>query len=222
MAEYSREQRTQLSSILQTHKNTQVQFVDNRNAIINRTSSIIQQKLTEPRSVASDMLYNLKDCFSDDTQQAYDNLCKWKSKKYMKLPNQGDIINRIRPNIPKIPIPVNYKRLSTNLLPTKNKLLDWLRNGASEHMWINDGSATLKVASRDTEKLPHPSLAGGDPDVSSAGLMYIDDTDKDHKKIIVNNRSGHFKPGNVDQDSVTKVETALASTEGYSVVNANP
>lgn len=222
MAEYSREQRNQLSRVLQSSQNNQVQFTDNRNTITNRRNSIIQQKLTESLSVAGDMMYYLNNCFCSDTSQAYIRFKNWKWNKFGKLPNHGDIINRIRPKIHNFPFPVNYKRLSTDLLPTKKNLLAWLRDGKSEHMWINDGGTTLKVASRNAEKLPHPTLAGGDPDVSSAGLISIDETVETDKKIIINNRSGHFKPANVDQDSVSKLETALASEDNFYVKNANP
>lgn len=223
MTEYSREQRNQLSRAVANSDTGSRQLkgvVDNRNTIIHRTPQVLQQKQVDNRSVGKDMFTSLDECFTETTKNDLRNK-KDKLINPFKYPTVkcSPCISAYAYNIrgKGADIAVDYKNLAEMNLPEKSKLLGWLREPKNEHMWINHGG-TIKVASRNNEKKPHPTLAGGDPDVSCAGLMYIDSTSK---QVVVNNNSGHFKPGNVDQDSIDAIETALDGAEGYSIATMN-
>ena len=72
-------------------------------------------------------------------------------------------------------------------------------------MWVHHGNK-INIASRNNEKLPHPTLFGGDPEVTGAGLMYLSPF---KKTVIINNSSGHFRPNEVDGQSQQIVRNSL-------------
>jgi hypothetical protein len=173
---------------------------------------ILQLKLADPSSVAADMCNenHRKICFNAATEEKYKSFETWKNLRGYPPPKIGDIINRIRPKVHDIPIPVDYQDKGM-ALPMQNNLINWLRNGKREHMWINN-SGTIRVADRNFEKKPHPTLAGGDPDVKCAGLLYCGEYPKT-VTVTITNQSGHFKPGDVDEESKQKIENVLNKTE---------
>jgi hypothetical protein len=72
-------------------------------------------------------------------------------------------------------------------------------------MYVHVGS-NLYTGGRDREKLPHPTLVGGDPDATCAGTMSFDNSTK---TVTITNESGHFRPPNVSNDTVALVREIL-------------
>lgn len=179
----------------------------NRNQRYDRNRPI-QMFVTEPQSVASDMLGYLKVCFRKESIYDYFQFRNWKFRKHGFAVNGRDIINRIRPNTHSFPIRVNYKQKENRQLPKGQDLINWLQDGKREHMWVNVNKQ-INIASRDREK-PHPTLFGGDPDAQGAGLMSLSEN-----IITVNNSSGHFRPNEVDAD--TLIQVSKSSPKGYIV-----
>lgn len=94
---------------------------------------------------------------------------------------------------------VSYQQLSDSKLVNGKGLESWL-SGSGEHMYVHHKSA-VHIATRTDNKLPHPTLVGGDPDVKGAGTMY-----KTGKDVFITRQSGHFRPSSVSDSTVTFVE----------------
>lgn len=60
-------------------------------------------------------------------------------------------------------------------------------------MFVIDLEGNIFIGNRDGQRNPHPTLIGGkNPQVLAAGMIDI----RKGKIYLVNNESGHFKPGN--------------------------
>jgi hypothetical protein len=181
------------------------------------SDSTIQRIVTTTDSVASDLMYdynNGQTLFRDAGYRPFLRFSNYidRQNQLLNRPyNHGIFMAGVRSRINSREIPVDYQRLSTETLLSGQGLITWLSSAHAEHMWINDG--TIKVARRNAEKKPHPTLAGGDPDVTGAGLFTIN---TGAHTVTMNNRSGHFRPPAVDQASRDAVTTALTGT-GYAL-----
>ena len=160
---------------------------------------------TRSESVACDMINHLETCFRIQTIEEYSKLSNWKKRMQYGTVNIGDIVNRIRPNNHICPIHVDYQQKVDKAMPQKEDLIKWLGDGCKEHMWVHHGNK-INIASRNDEKLPHPTLFGGDPEVTGAGLMYLSPF---KKTVTINNSSGHFRPNDVDGQSQQIVRNSL-------------
>ena len=116
------------------------------------------------------------------------NIARWLNSEDSQNPGQK---NRNR---------FKYNRLRGELL-TRERLNPWLSTHG-EHMYVHCGD-DIKIATRqDDEKLPHPTLVGGDPIVKGAGTMY-----KNRGIIYITKKSGHFRPNFIHNDTLTKVSS---------------
>lgn len=95
---------------------------------------------------------------------------------------------------------VEYEQLRDSRLQNGKQLINWLETEGVEHMYVHSGGV-INIASRSTEKLPHPTLVGGDPDAKSAGTMYMV-----NKDVHITCDSGHFRPSSVNGDTKKYVE----------------
>lgn len=113
---------------------------------------------------------------------------------------------------------INYAQLRNTTLENSQGLHAWLGKDAHEHMYVHEGSS-IYTGGRDREKLPHPTLVGGDPDATCAGTMSLDRT---RKTVTVTNESGHFRPSKVASATVEAVKDVLPKPAkgkgGYKVV----
>ncbi|WP_300661301.1 hypothetical protein [Fluviicola sp.] len=94
---------------------------------------------------------------------------------------------------------VSYEQLKDSTLQNNAGLKNWLSSDG-EHMYVHNKSS-VQIATRADNKLPHPTLVGGDPDVKGAGTMYMTG-----KKVYITKLSGHFRPSKVHNDTVKFVE----------------
>ena len=96
---------------------------------------------------------------------------------------------------------ISYKQLRTDILKNTKAIRKWFGSKSNEYMYVHVDD-NIHIANRDTEKLPHPTLVGGDPDAKCAGTMEWNNS----KKIItITNESGHFRPPEVDPNTIDKV-----------------
>ncbi|NNA70114.1 hypothetical protein [Pseudomonas gessardii] len=66
------------------------------------------------------------------------------------------------------------------------------KNTNGQFMYVIDQKGNLILGTRSGQKMPHPTLVGGEnPQVLGAGLVEI----RGGKIYSVDNASGHFKPG---------------------------
>ncbi|MFM7461405.1 MAG: hypothetical protein ACKO15_11285, partial [Burkholderiales bacterium] len=172
----------------------------------------VQMIRTLTSSVAADLMYdynNGRTLFRNASWNPFINFSNYVDRQNARSGsafNQGIFMAGVRNRIQDGRIPVDYEQLEDQALPIGRNLIDWLGSRHAEHMWINEGG-TMRLARRDDEKKPHPTLAGGDPDVSGAGLMSLVGN-----RVVINDRSGHFRPEGVDANSFEQVEAALDGT----------
>jgi hypothetical protein len=100
---------------------------------------------------------------------------------------------------------IDYTQLRNTTLKSAQGLFRWLGTDAYEYMYVHcDGD--IYTGGRDREKLPHPTLVGGDPDATCAGTMLLDNS---KKTVTITNESGHFRPSSVASDTVEYVKSIL-------------
>jgi len=173
----------------------------------------VQMIKTLTGSVASDLMYdynNGRTLFRDASWNPFirfSNYIDRQNARNRRAYNHGIFMAGVRNRIVDGTIPVDYDQLEDQALLQGQNLINWLGSNHTEHMWINEGG-TMRLARRNAEKKPHPTLAGGDPDVTGAGLMSL----AAGNRVIINDRSGHFQPDGVDGDSFDQVENALDGT----------
>jgi hypothetical protein len=100
---------------------------------------------------------------------------------------------------------VDYEQLRNTTLKSAQGLFTWLGTDAEEYMYVHSDN-NIYTGGRDREKLPHPTLVGGDPDATCAGTMLLDNS---KKKITVTNESGHFRPKSVPSETLEFVRSIL-------------
>jgi Domain of unknown function (DUF4157) len=100
---------------------------------------------------------------------------------------------------------VEYQQLRNTTLKNAQGLRSWLGTEAYEHMYVHE-NGNIYTGGRDREKLPHPTLVGGDPDATCAGTMWLDNS---NKTVAITNESGHFRPPTVASATVELVKSIL-------------
>ncbi|PKM20939.1 MAG: hypothetical protein CVV11_05575 [Gammaproteobacteria bacterium HGW-Gammaproteobacteria-15] len=108
---------------------------------------------------------------------------------------------------------MDYAVLSQQKVTSEKQLTAYLDTREDdEHMYVLSNSDELHVAIRsDGQKLPHPTLVGGDPDVKCAGTLRYGSSDK--SDVVVTASSGHFRPTSsaTAQKVVNKIMEKTAS-----------
>jgi hypothetical protein len=105
---------------------------------------------------------------------------------------------------------IDYQQLRNTTLKNAQGLRSWLGAEAHEHMYVHEGS-NIYTGGRDREKLPHPTLVGGDPDATCAGTMWLDNSTR---TVTITNESGHFRPSAVASATVELVRSLLPTSKG--------
>jgi len=181
-------------------------FQDNR-----ASATVLQRVEAAPRQfkkvaddhVAADLLHpQAERLFSAETID-WLNALPPKQKTTKALTS---VVNAERDNI-------DYQQLRNTTLKNSQGLTSWLGKDALEHMYVHaDGN--IYTGGRDREKLPHPTLVGGDPDATCAGTMWWNNGTK---TVTITNESGHFRPGSVASDTVEAVRSVFPKGKGYKV-----
>lgn len=92
---------------------------------------------------------------------------------------------------------ISYRKIESTKLKNGQTIRKWFYQDANEHMYVHVDDV-IYTANRNFEKLPHPTLVGGDPDAKCAGTMRFN---RSKKIITITNESGHFRPSNVHEDT---------------------
>ena len=100
---------------------------------------------------------------------------------------------------------IAYQQLRNTTLKSAQTLRTWLGTDAEEYMYVHEGS-NIYTGGRDREKLPHPTLVGGDPDATCAGTMQLE---LGRRTVVITNESGHFRPKSVPSNTVEFVKSIL-------------
>lgn len=158
-------------------------FTDNRPVAVSQRKtlqSMGQQKPVQMKRTVDDMVSNDLRCelrnrfFTSDTIKAYRT-----AKKSGKT--TAEFVAESRANI-------EFAYLGGQYIDSQSKIANWLATGG-EHIFIwNPGNLTAGINLGGTNKVPHPTLRGGDPDVDFAGT-FVRKTDGWH----ATNDSGHFQ-----------------------------
>ncbi len=109
---------------------------------------------------------------------------------------------------------IDYNQLRNTTLKNSQGLRAWLGREAKEHMYVHEGGK-IYTGGRDREKLPHPTLVGGDPDATCAGTMTWNNSSK---TVSITNESGHLRPPHVSNTTVELVRSVFPKGKGYKVV----
>ena len=107
----------------------------------------------------------------------------------------------------------SYAQLATGTLTGAAQLIALAGVNNREHMYVHNGD-TVHMYSRGNEKRPHPTLVGGDPDVTCAGELHV--TEEEFPPlggpvtytVRVTTESGHFRPAAVPNGTVEAVRAA--------------
>lgn len=178
--------RTTESNLINTvgqSKKQQFNFTDNRPVAVSQRKTLqsigqqkpMQMKRTVDAMVSNDLRCDLRDrFFTPDTIRAYKD-----AKRSGKA--TADFVAESRANI-------EFAYLGGKNMDTKAEINNWLAT-VGEHIFIwNPGNLTGGINLGGTNKVPHPTLRGGDPDVDFAGT-FIEKADGWH----ATNDSGHFQ-----------------------------
>lgn len=161
------------------------------------TAASVQRKKVSDAHVGHDLRHKQAErLFTEDTMDWWGSLKKPKGGTSDKW--TAEQVHAGRANI-------QYEQLRNTTLKSAQGLAAWLGRDSLEFMYVHEDK-TIYTGGRDHEKLPHPTLVGGDPDAICAGTMQ---RDLPNKTIWVTNESGHFRPSSVDHRTVEYVEGVL-------------
>lgn len=110
----------------------------------------------------------------------------------------------------------SYNQLATGTLTGASQLIALAGVTGKEHMYVHNGG-TVHIHSRGSEKQPHPTLVGGDPDVTCAGELHVKEEDFPPLSgpvtynVGVTTESGHFRPAAVPDGTLTAVRAAAGA-----------
>jgi len=86
---------------------------------------------------------------------------------------------------------MDYSVLSREKIASEKQLTEFLgKSQDDEHMYVLDADEVHVAIRADDKKLPHPTLVGGDPDVTCAGTIRTGGSNE----VVVTASSGHFRP----------------------------
>lgn len=155
----------------------------------------IQRILTRPQSVAGDLMHSEYETLFESFDDQFNGAAQARD-------GYGAVLAGVQAGWP-----YAYARLSDETLDNYDDAAAKTRNPGTEHMYVHDGD-TIHTADRTDEKLPHPTLVGGNPDVTSAGTLtfYEPANRPDLRRITVTNESGHFRPPSVPQATLDRIQ----------------
>jgi hypothetical protein len=166
-----------------------------------KSAFTIQAKKVSDDHVAADLLHDQAARLFTDT-----TLTWFTAKGTVHKPTLTKLVGKERENI-------GYQKLQNATLKNAQGLRSWLGNEKNEHMYVHaDGK--IYTGGRDQEKLPHPTLVGGDPDATCAGTMSFDNGTK---TVTVTNESGHFRPKSVAGATLEAVRAVLPKKQHFKV-----
>ena len=178
-------------------KKQQFNFTDNRPVAVSQhktLQSMGQQKPMQMKQTEVDMIRN------DLTESP-----KMRRRFFTSITRQA-LYNITDLAIQKGNIPVNYRNLGGININAGN-INTWLEGGG-ENIYVWQGGQLIGGNNLgDDDKICHPNLIGGDPDVDYAGTFTWDDDNYWH----VTNDSGHFQPDKdlSQQKDISKYANAL-------------
>jgi len=86
---------------------------------------------------------------------------------------------------------MDYSVLSREKVSSEKQLTAFLgKSQGDEHMYVLDAGEVHVAIRAEDKKLPHPTLVGGDPDVTCAGTIRTGGSNE----VVVTASSGHFRP----------------------------
>lgn len=185
-------QRNLINTVRQNKQ--QLSFTDNRPVAVSQRKTLQnmgQQKPMQMKRVVDDMVSNDLRCelrnrfFTSDTIKAY-----WTAKKSGK--RTAEFVAENRANI-------EYAYLGGQVINNTN-LNNWLTGKGEKIYLYQEGQLIGGNNLEGTNKICHPNLIGGDPDVDYAGTIEYGIT---HWHVTRN--SGHFQPG---PDDATRQQIA--------------
>jgi len=176
---------------------------------------VAQMMTTRYQSVAADLLHREYANMFTDWSDEIDAIAGHRYPTIAeKITDMEDEVNAHRD--------FSYRDLSTDTLDDAGELIALAGNN-DEHMYVHDGD-TIHRADRTNQKLPHPALVGGDPDVTGAGTIRVARAPDRRNgnatyRVKVTNSSGHFRPPGVDDSTIEKVqEKADANTPARTTI----
>lgn len=171
-----------------------------------QAAPVAQLMYTRARSVALDMHHREWDTIFADMRRYY-YLWQGFRARWNTRGRVAEIVRQIEAGRT-----FSYARLSDDTLAGAGDLID-LDGADGEHMYVHYGN-TIHLATRaDDEKKPHPTLVGGDPDVTCAGTIEVESEEADGHTtytVTITNESGHFRPADIPQGTEDRF-TALAA-----------
>lgn len=169
------------------------------------TASLIQRKQTRPESIAADLLHPEYDNIFSAWRPSYNAIATGGGSYNTKLALLTTAVTNNRE--------ITYKQMANYRMENGTEVPNLAGSGA-ELMYVHH-NGVIKRANRNGEKLPHPALVGGDPDVTTAGTLQVNNLGERQKwgrtvtkyDIIVTNSSGHFQPDDVPDATINKIKT---------------
>ncbi|HEX8920353.1 MAG TPA: DUF4157 domain-containing protein [Pyrinomonadaceae bacterium] len=158
--------------------------------------ALLQRRKVRPASMALDLNHEQADRLFDDTTMTWRN-------------GLGRNATRADVEANRDTVPIHYKQIRNQPLKSAQGLRSWLGTETEEYMYVHEGTQ-IYTGDRKTEaeKLPHPTLVGGDPDAKGAGTMK-----QVGKTITITNESGHFRPPKVSSDTVAAVKAMVKNVK---------
>ncbi len=177
-----------------------------RKAPVGPNGKVIQAMFTRPMSVAYDMHHDEYDNIFDDMSD-FNYLWQNGRENWNTRGRVAEIVRKINDGSKTY----DYAQLSNDTLTEAQDIVD-LAASNDERMYVHNGN-TIHTSTRAADvKKPHPTLVGGDPNVTCAGTLNIAsavDNGTTTYTVGVTNDSGHFRPGNVPDGTVDRIQ-ALA------------
>ena len=131
-------------------------------------------------------------------------------RRFFRLDTRNQLRNVTSYSIDQGFLPVNYEHLDGDYINTKAKLENWL-DSDNEKIYVWQGGQLIGGNNPGgDDKICHPNLIGGNPDVDYAGTFIGDD-----RFWHVTNDSGHFQPDEdlSQQRDISKYANALTPSK---------
>ena len=172
-------------------KKQQFNFTDNRPVAVNQRKtlqSMGQQKPMQMMKTDTEMVQH--DLLDSSTMR----------RRFFRLDTRNQLRDVTSYSIDQGFLPVNYEHLDGDYINTKAKLENWL-DSDNEKIYVWQGGQLIGGNNPGgDDKICHPNLIGGNPDVDYAGTI-VPGTNHWH----VTRDSGHFQPG---PDDTTRQQIA--------------
>ena len=152
-------------------------------------NKIVQRYLVSNDHVAADLLHK-------KANSLFNNFADWSNAGLIPALGVKNRKNTTTTNVANHRKLVDYKHIYGKHLLAPKCLHKIMLSKKAEIMYVHHKNK-IYTADRNENKLPHPTLVGGDPNVKCAGTLILS-----NKKIVVTTNSGHFRPTNVPQETI--------------------